>query len=57
MEAEKKRREDVSIPESEQTVGNICLICKRQFVFMETLKKHLAESERHKVGFSHLRFT
>ena len=35
-------------PELEQVVGNVCVLCKRQFGSTETLKKHQALSDLHK---------
>ncbi len=40
---------DIELDESQIVVGNICLLCKRQFNSLEVLSKHLTMSELHKV--------
>jgi hypothetical protein len=37
------------LEEVEITVGLVCLLCKRQFASNETLQKHIAMSDLHKV--------
>jgi hypothetical protein len=41
--------EDVVVKDIDIFVGMVCLICKRQFQSEEVLKKHMAQSELHKV--------
>lgn len=42
--------EGQSKKEDEHVVGNICLLCKRQFNSAETLRKHVEMSQLHKTN-------
>jgi len=45
---QRSRNTDKNEPKIVETVGNICIICKRQFNSQETLNKHVQQSDLHK---------